>query len=240
MENTSEYMTVAALDSTLDIIEASLSSPPSVESFSLVSDLFTDIEKMRIMPEWATVDSAELTRLSVVERNFEVWKGQLEVKSPEAHSRRAPSRSVSSAQQPPPPPPALVRESEIGRRSSVESFDFDQVNWEAFPDALPPVETAVSNESQPGAAQRSSTFTANSPFPTTPTFSNQADSGTFPLKFKVKVNLPWADVAPLILEGPSTDQQRKQKVEKILVDSLTSSCNIAKSRITAKIGLTTN
>ena len=219
------------LDSTLDLIEASLIDPPTVESFSLVSDLFTDIEKMRVSADWnSKVSVADFARLSACETQFEQWKKSLVVPSPEMQTRRKSSMLIPAVQQ------------EIGRKSSVESFDFDQVNWEAFPEPAETVINPVLNQSSEAPMQtmtepaRSST----SPFASSFSGNNFISSSTFPLKFKVKVDLPWSDVAPLILEGPSTEQQRRKKVEDVLVDSLASSCNLAKSRITVTVGFTTN
>lgn len=210
--------------------------------------------------EYTDVIFDALEYSSELEQQFKTWSDAFN-----SDTRSVSSKAGTSAVPPPPPPPPVSSfsvASELpfevsktnsnldldestkkikkkkSKKESLDSMDFG-IEWDAF--AAPPEIPPVVAVTPPATSTPVVTAQPTPPPVTPPTVAAQAAPQTvatpgWPLRGRVRIFLPWADVGPLLCENPQAGEEaRRARMESFLTQSLAKSCNFAESRITATI-----
>jgi len=198
---------------------------------------------------------AALEASSDLEADFKNWSRAMDTENQSIPqiSNLSKLSSASKPSTPPPPPPARRQSSSF---SAEPQFDIPKINseieiegskklkkkkskitadlvdfgieWDAF--AAPP-DIPSSTASLPMAPPAP---------PTLPATTSQGPAATvsagWPLRGRVRIFLPWADVGPLLCENPQAGEEaRRARLETFLAQSLAKSCGFAERRITATV-----
>jgi hypothetical protein len=207
------------LQASIEVIRDAIRSPVTSDSHPIVADLFSEMLALKstLQAELATSidpDEAALTALhhaEELEPKFNNWAREIGTLTAPTVTAAIPVTSGLSNT----------------TKKKKASFDFADIDWDAFSAPMAPSAPSVPAASAVPAA------------PVAATATGTAGSSGWPLKGQVKINLAWQDIGPLLLEDATASEEvRRRRLEEFFAQSLAGSLGIDPARIKASVTAT--